>query len=89
MRLISLTQNSWILRFGELGLKSKPVRSAFQKVLRKNLEQLAINSNTPMIHELIRQQEIISSSAPIAVVEDLLCHVLGVAALDRVVGLCD
>lgn len=89
MRLISLTQNSWILRFGELGLKSKPVRKAFQKVLRKNLEQLAINSNTPMIHELIRQQEIISSSAPIAVVEDLLCHVLGVVALDRVVILCD
>ena len=89
MRLISLTQNSWILRFGELGLKSKPVRSAFQKVLRKNLEQLAINSNTPMIHELIRQQEIISSSAPIAVVEDLLCHILGVVALDRVVVLCE
>jgi adenylyl- and sulfurtransferase ThiI len=42
-----------------------------------------------MIHELIRQQEIISSSAPIAVVEDLLCHVFGVAALDRVVVLCD
>jgi hypothetical protein len=89
MRLISLTQNSWILRFGELGLKSRPVRSAFQKALRRNLEQLAINSNTPMIHELIRQQEIVSSSAPIAVVEDLLCHVLGVVALDRVVVLCD
>jgi len=89
MRLISLVQNSWILRFGELGLKSRPVRSAFQRALRKNLEQLAINSNTPMIHELIRQQEIISSDAPIAVVEDLLCHVLGVVALDRVVVLCD
>ena len=89
MRLISLVQNSWILRFGELGLKSRPVRSAFQRALRRNLEQLAINSNTPMIHELIRQQEIISSDAPIAVVEDLLCHVLGVVALDRVVVLCD
>lgn len=83
-----MTQNSWILRFGELGLKSRPVRRAFQKALRRNLEQLAINSNTPMIHELIRQQEIISSSAPIAEVEDLLCHILGVVAIDRVVVLC-
>ena len=89
MRSILVTQNSWILRFGELGLKSRPVRSAFQKALRRNLEQLAINSNTPMIHELIRQQEIVSSSAPISVVEDLLCHVLGIVALDRVVVLCD
>jgi len=84
-----LAQNSWILRFGELGLKSRPVRRAFQKALRRNLEQLAINSNTPIIHELIRQQEIISSSAPIAVVEDLLCHILGVVAIDRVVVLCE
>ena len=89
MRSISLTQNSWILRFGELGLKSRPVRRSFQKALRRNLEQLAINSNTPMIHELIRQQEIISSSAPIEVVEDLLCHILGVVAIDRVVLLCE
>lgn len=89
MRLITLAQNSWILRFGELGLKSRPVRRAFQKALRRNLEQLAINSNTPIIHELIRQQEIISSSAPIAVVEDLLCHILGVVAIDRVVVLCE
>jgi len=83
-----LAQNSWILRFGELGLKSRPVRRNFQKALRRNLEQLALNSNTPMIHELIRQQEIISSSAPIADVEDLLCHILGVVAIDRVVLLC-
>jgi hypothetical protein len=64
------------------------VRRNFQKALRRNLEQLALNSNTPMIHELIRQQEIISSSAPIADVEDLLCHILGVVAIDRVVLLC-
>ncbi|MBT4071068.1 MAG: hypothetical protein HOE79_07510 [Euryarchaeota archaeon] len=83
-----MAQNSWILRFGELGLKSRPVRRNFQKALRRNLEQLALNSNTPMIHELIRQQEIISSSAPIADVEDLLCHILGVVAIDRVVLLC-
>ena len=83
-----MAQNSWILRFGELGLKSRPVRRTFQKALRRNLEQLALNSNTPMIHELIRQQEIISSSAPIADVEDLLCHILGVVAIDRVVLLC-
>ena len=88
MRSILLAQNSWILRFGELGLKSRPVRRNFQKALRRNLEQLALNSNTPMIHELIRQQEIISSSAPIADVEDLLCHILGVVAIDRVVLLC-
>ena len=82
-------QNTWILRFGELGLKSRPVRRAFQRALRANLEQLAFNSKTQLIHELINQQEIISSSDDIHKVEDLICHILGVVAVDRIVPLCD
>ncbi|MGY8698081.1 MAG: hypothetical protein ACKVHC_00090 [Candidatus Poseidoniales archaeon] len=36
-----------MLRFGELGLKSKVVRRSFQRSLRKNLIQLAEDSSAP------------------------------------------
>ena len=36
-----MSLNTWILRFGELGLKSKSVRSSFQRSLRKNMFELA------------------------------------------------
>ena len=35
-------QKAWILRYGELGLKSRVVRRQFQRGLANNLEKLAI-----------------------------------------------
>lgn len=82
-----MAQQSWILRFGELGLKSKVVRRSFQRALRKNLVQLAENSSVPLIRDRLRDFDVIYSSAPTEVVEDLMCHGLGIVAIDRIVEL--
>ena len=82
-----MAQNSWILRFGELGLKSKVVRRSFQRALRKNLVQLAANSSTPIIRVRLRDFDVVYSDADPQVVEDLMCHGLGIVAMDRIVEL--
>ena len=82
-----MAQNSWILRFGELGLKSKVVRRSFQRALRKNLVQLAANSSTPIIRDRLRDFDVVYSDADPQVVEDLMCHGLGIVAMDRIVEL--
>ena len=82
-----MAQQSWILRFGELGLKSKVVRRSFQRALRKNLVQLAENSSVPLIRDRLREFDVIYSSAPTETVEDLMCHGLGIVAIDRIVEL--
>ena len=82
-----MAQQSWILRFGELGLKSKVVRRGFQRALRKNLVQLAENSSVPLIRDRLRDFDVIYSSAPTEVVEDLMCHGLGIVAIDRIIEL--
>ncbi|MBT5595489.1 MAG: hypothetical protein HOB47_05440 [Euryarchaeota archaeon] len=82
-----MAQQSWILRFGELGLKSKVVRRGFQRSLRKNLVQLAENSSVPLIRDRLRNFDVIYSSAPTETVEDLMCHGLGIVAIDRMVEL--
>ena len=75
-------QQAWILRFGELGLKSKIVRRQFQRALSRNMEKLAINSEISLFQDRIMSMEVVSSTSPIAEVENLLCHVLGVVAID-------
>jgi thiamine biosynthesis protein ThiI len=82
-------QNAWILRFGELGLKSRIVRRQFQHALGKNMETLAINSGIPIVQDRIRTMEVISSSAPRETAQNLLCHILGVVAIDPTEVLCD
>ena len=82
-----MAQQSWILRFGELGLKSKVVRRSFQRALRKNLIQLAEDSSVPLIRDRLREFDVIYSSAPTEMVEDLMCHGLGIVAMDRIVEL--
>lgn len=75
-------QQAWILRFGELGLKSKIVRRQFQRALSRNMEELAINSEISLFQDRIRSMEVVSSTSPSAEAENLLCHVLGVVAID-------
>tara|TARA_B100000459_G_scaffold147123_1_gene115398 strand:+ start:3641 stop:4570 length:930 start_codon:yes stop_codon:yes gene_type:complete len=82
-----MTQQSWILRFGELGLKSKVVRRSFQRSLRRNLVKLAENSSVPLVRDRLRDFDVIYSTAPTDVVEDLICHGLGIVAIDRMVQL--
>ena len=75
-------QQAWILRFGELGLKSKIVRRQFQRALSRNMEKLAINSEISLFQDRIKSMEVVSSTSPSDEVENLLCHVLGVVAID-------
>ena len=80
-------QHAWVLRFGELGLKSRTVRRAFQKTLRKNLMQLAVDAEVPLLRGRERHQDMVYSTAPVHEVESLLSHALGLAAFERVTTL--
>lgn len=75
-------QQAWILRYGELGLKSKIVRRQFQRALSNNMENLAINSRVSLIQGRIGSMEVVTSDSSSEGVETLLCHVLGVVAID-------
>ena len=45
---------AWILRFGELGLKSRVVRRQFQRALANNMERLATNSGVSFFQDRIK-----------------------------------
>ncbi len=75
-------QQAWILRYGELGLKSRIVRRQFQRALSNNMEGLAINANISLVEDRIKSMEVVTSDSPSDDVEDLLSHVLGVVAID-------
>ncbi len=73
---------AWILRFGELGLKSRVVRRQFQRALVNNMERLAINAEISLFQDRIESMDVVSSSSDSTDAENLLCHVLGVVAID-------
>ena len=75
-------QRAWILRYGELGLKSRVVRRQFQRALSNNMEKLAINSQISLFQGRIKSMEVVTSNSNKEDVENLLCHVLGVVAID-------
>ncbi len=77
-----MAQKAWILRYGELGLKSRVVRRQFLRALTKNLEQIAINSQISFVKDRIRTMEVVTSTSPVDDAEHMLCHVLGVVAID-------
>ena len=82
-----MSLNSWILRFGELGLKSKSVRRSFQRSLRNNMLEMAQQREITLFHHVSGTQDHVSSSDSIDEVEDLLSRVIGVVAIDRIVKL--
>lgn len=75
-------RQAWILRYGELGLKSKVVRRQFQRALSNNMENLAINSQISLIQTRIKSMEAVTSDSTPEDVENLLCHILGLVAID-------
>ncbi len=75
-------QQAWILRYGELGLKSRIVRRQFQSGLANNMENLAVQYGIPLIPGRIRSLEVVTSESSASEVENLLSHVLGVVAID-------
>ena len=75
-------QQAWILRYGELGLKSRIVRRQFQRALSNNMENLAKKYQVSLIQDSIKSMEVVTSNSPPDDVENLLSHVLGVVAID-------
>lgn len=75
-------EQAWILRYGELGLKSKVVRRQFQKALKVNMERLASNSGLSISKDRIKTMDVMRSDSSKEETENLLCHVLGVVAID-------
>ena len=75
-------QKAWILRYGELGLKSRVVRRQFQRALSNNMESLAVNANISLVQDRIKSMEVVTSDGEKEAVDDLLSHVLGVVAVD-------
>lgn len=74
---------AWILRFGELGLKSRPVRRQFHRSLRDNLEQRAIAESCSMIHQRIGEMDVISTTGDSLDLENLLHRTLGAAVIEK------
>ena len=75
-------EQAWILRYGELGLKSKVVRRQFQKALKVNMERLAFNSGISIFKDQIKTMDVMRSDSSAEETENLLCHILGVVAID-------
>lgn len=75
-------EQAWILRYGELGLKSKVVRRQFQRALKVNMERLAFNSGISIFKDRIKTMDVMRSDSSAEETENLLCHVLGVVAID-------
>ena len=75
-------QKAWILRYGELGLKSRVVRRQFQRALSNNMESLAVNAEISLVQDRIKSMEVVTSGGEKDAVDDLLSHVLGVVAVD-------
>ena len=82
-------QNVWVLRFGELGLKSKVVRRQFQRGLYNNMDILAKYNNISLTQGRIISMEVITSDAEVEIVEDVLCRLLGVVAIDPAIVISD
>ena len=55
-------QNAWILRFGELGLKSKVVRRQFQRGFYNNMDKLAKANGIKLVQDRIISMEVITLS---------------------------
>lgn len=83
-----MSEVHWVMRFGELTLKSRVVRGKFQNQLKRNLHHLADNFGLKIKLRIINHNFHIYSDEDVERVEDLLCHLLGVVAVDRIRVLC-
>ena len=57
-------QQAWILRYGELGLKSRIVRRQFQRALSNNMVNLAKKYQVSLVQDRIKSMEVVTSNSP-------------------------
>ena len=79
-----MKQNAWILRFGEIGLKSRVVRRQFTRALKENMKSQAIAADINLNQDRIETMDVVTSDSSKEEVEQLLSHVLGIVAIDPV-----
>ena len=79
-----MKQNAWILRFGEIGLKSRVVRRQFTRALKKNMQSQSFSANINLNQDRIETMDVVTSDSTKEEVESLLSHVLGVVAIDPI-----
>ena len=74
----------WVLRLGEVTLKSKPVRRLFQDAMRRSMSKAERRWGVQLRLSFGRDQVLVRSDGPVEKVEQALAHQLGIAAVDRV-----
>ncbi|MDP6010883.1 MAG: THUMP domain-containing protein [Candidatus Poseidoniaceae archaeon] len=80
-------QQFWALRFGELGLKSAPVRRNFERVLRNSLERGAIANGIDLFLERSDNLMLASSHGEKSIIEGLLRRCFGLVGADPVTAM--
>ena len=75
----------WILRLGEMTLKSRPVRRHFQSRMEQDLLDLALRAEIDLHIEHIGSLIIASSHSEVGEVEEVLCHCFGLQSVDRAI----
>jgi adenylyl- and sulfurtransferase ThiI len=81
--------NTWILRFGEITLKSRPVRRIFHSILFHNLHAIAFKRGVSLKAQRLGALHLVISDAEPEDVEEVLSRVLGIVAVDRAMIICD
>jgi thiamine biosynthesis protein ThiI len=76
--------HTYALRFGELGLKSAPVRRNFQRVLIASLDRAAILNNIDLYHDRVDTLVLATTSGPREVIEGILRRCFGMVGCDPV-----
>lgn len=74
----------WVLRLGEVTLKSKPVRRLFQNAMRRSMSKAEHRWGVQLRLSFGRDRVVVRSEGPVDLVEQALAHQLGLVAVDRV-----
>lgn len=74
----------WVLRLGEVTLKSKPVRRLFQNAMRRSMSKAEDRWGVQLRLSFGRDRVVVRSDGPVERVEQALAHQLGLVAVDRV-----
>lgn len=77
-------QVHWVLRLGEVTLKSKPVRRLFQNAMRRSMSKAEGRWGVQLRLSFGRDRVVVRSDSPVELVEQALAHQLGLVAVDRV-----
>ena len=70
----------WVLRLGEVTLKSKPVRRLFQNAMRRSMSKAEDRWGVQLRLSFGRDRVVVRSDGPVERVEQALAHQLGLVS---------